>query len=149
MAQVKKTKTSANINGSKPQSKSSLSEQVDELRRLVEENLRYTKNTNSSVKAGSQEGLEKLLKENLKISKELLDNSKKIRRWVAWQRAWGVVKILIIAVPIILGIIYLPPLIEDLVKPVQELFNFGPPVGDGEKTLLENLKDRILTNETI
>jgi hypothetical protein len=56
--------------------------------------------------------LEKLLKQNLIISQEILDISKYIKRYVFWKRIIGFVQVFLILVPIILGIIYLPPMIE-------------------------------------
>ena len=103
----------------------SFQERIDEVRSLVEENLRYTKalrQSNQEQGLKNQKELQRLLRENLKISQELYDLTKKIRRWSVWQRVWGVVKILIIAVPILLGIIYLPPLLQKNVAPLQKFY---------------------------
>ena len=103
----------------------SFQERIDEVRSLVEENLRYTKAlSHGSIDSESDEHqeLRELLRENLKISQELYELTKKIRRWTVWQRVWGVVKILIIAVPILLGIIYLPPLLQKNVAPLQKFY---------------------------
>lgn len=100
-------------------------ERIDEIRGLVEENLRYTKTLHDSMPAGGieeQQKLQKLLQENLKISQELYEMTKKIKRWVAWQRIWGWLKIVIILVPIVLGIIYLPPLMRELLAPLLEAY---------------------------
>ena len=128
MAQTKPAKTATNFSDSKLESQPSApaaSRQLDDLRRLLEENLRYAKNINQTLSSNFPKDLEKLLKQNLKISQELLEDSKKIKRWIVWQRTWGILKILIIAVPIVLGIIYLPPLLNDLVKPFRDLLNFN------------------------
>ncbi len=54
-----------------------------------------------------------LLEENLRFSK-------KIYRYIIWRRVLGTLKILIILIPIILGFIYLPSLIEDTLGHYQE-----------------------------
>jgi hypothetical protein len=48
--------------------------------------------------------------------------TKKIKRWVTMQRIWGVLKILIILVPIVLGAIYLPPLARKGIEPLQDFY---------------------------
>lgn len=53
-----------------------------------------------------------LLEENLRLTK-------KINRYIFWRKIWGLIKLLIIIVPITLGIMYLPPIIEDLTKQIQ------------------------------
>ena len=73
--------------------------------------------------------LKKLIKQNIKLSqsnKELLEKDhemiQKIRRYVVFsQITWGL-KFIIIAVPIILGILYIPPLFRDLIDKFQEFF---------------------------
>ncbi len=107
--------------------KKSLDDKIDEIRFLVEKNLRHTNSLKISEEKNKldielQKDLKKLLQDNLKISKELYIMTKKIKRWIVWQRAFGVIKILIILIPIILGIIYLPPLLKDYVKPIQEMY---------------------------
>ena len=103
----------------------SFQERIDEVRSLVEENLRYTKAIRESNQPGglkNQKELQKLLQENLKISRELYQMTKKIKRWVTTQRIWGVLKILIIIIPIVLGIVYLPPLVKKGIEPLQEVY---------------------------
>lgn len=49
----------------------------------------------------------------------------KIYTYIWWQRIMFVVKLLLIAVPLILGILYLPPLIEQVVNPYRQLLGPG------------------------
>lgn len=134
---IKKQKINPNLSDSNK----SFHEQIDEIRGLVEENLRYTKSIRQTGKTGpvqSQQQLQTLLQENLKISKDLYTMMKKVNHWIAWQRFWGLLKILIIVVPIILGIVYLPPLLKQLYAPYQDLLQnfgvgqYGAPSGIGE-----------------
>ena len=126
----------------------SFQDRIDEVRSLVEENLRYTKSIRQNpADAGSSspDELKTLLQENLEISKELREMVKKINHWMAVQRILGVFKILIIIVPLALGIIYLPSLLKGVIGPYQELLNLGNGAGDIDtgdiiKQITEQLK---------
>lgn len=61
----------------------------------------------------SRDELKSLLEENLELTKDVRAMVNHINRYVAWQRIFGVLKVLIILVPIILGVIYLPPILKD------------------------------------
>src|SRR6056297_1896739 len=87
------------------------------------------------------EEIKKLVKKNLELNQEIYEMLKSVKRYVLIQQIFSVLKILIIVIPIILGIIYLPPLFEQY----QSLLNLGG--GDsldvsGEKEISsEQLKD--------
>lgn len=128
----------------------SFQQRIDEVRSLVEENLRYTKtikqSTASSQDLKAQKDLQKLLQENLKISHELFEMTKKIKRWVTFQRVWGVVKILIILVPLILASIYLPPLVQKSVEPIRTLYQEFTNLTQGVKqqeALIQQYSDQL------
>ena len=133
--------------------KGDIQEQIDDLRRLAEENLRYSKNIHRKSSVPKEKNdFKALLQENLKISKELLGITKKIKKWLAYQRVWGFLKLLIIVVPIILGIIYLPPLLFELIEPYRELLNFGSGSGVNiedilsDPSLIDQLKNIFLND---
>lgn len=115
------------INADLSDESKSFQERIDEVRSLVEENLRYTKTIKES--GGSpesiryQQEIRKLLEQNLKISQELHEMTKKIKHWITMQRIWTIIKIIIILIPIVLGIIYLPSLLKQALQPYQELLN--------------------------
>jgi len=67
------------------------------------------------------EKLKELVEENIELTKGLEEKMKKVYHFVIWQRIFTVLKILVIVVPIILGIIYLPPLISSALAPYREL----------------------------
>lgn len=147
---VKKQKINPNLSDSNK----SFHEQIDEIRSLVEENLRYTKSLHQSNKispAQSQQQLPKLLQENLRISKDLQIMMRKVNHWIVWQRVWGLLKILIIVIPIILGAIYLPPLLKKISQPYQEIFqNFGigqPVVPSGNADGINQLLNKVNSGE--
>jgi len=72
-----------------------------------------------------EEEIKNLLKENLKLNQEIHKMVKGIKSFLFWQRIWGVIKILIIIVPIIVGIIYLPPLLKQVMGQYQSLLGIG------------------------
>jgi len=59
------------------------------------------------------QSLRSLLEENLAMTKEIRAMVKHINVYVAWQRIFGWVKVFLILIPLILGIIYLPPIFEE------------------------------------
>ncbi len=59
-----------------------------------------------------EDEIKKLLKKNLEMTEDIREMVKSIKRYVVWQRVFGILKILIILIPIIIGVIYLPPLIN-------------------------------------
>lgn len=69
--------------------------------------------------------IKSLLEENLRLTKEIHQMSRKVNRYVAFQKVLSIIYILLIIVPIILSIIYLPPLIGNIISPYQEILNGG------------------------
>ena len=76
----------------------------------------FNKQNSEPSQAGEDKDLKSMMEENLRISK-------KIHRYIVWQRTFGIIKLLLIVVPIILGIIYLPPILQNLFSPYQELLD--------------------------
>jgi len=70
---------------------------------------------------GSNQNIEELLKQNLEITRDLQERVQKIHNFIKWQRIFGVLKVLIIVVPLILSIIYLPAILKNVITPYQEL----------------------------
>jgi len=71
------------------------------------------------------EDIKKLLEKNLELTEDIHEMTKKIKSYILWQKVFSIIKILIILVPIILGIIYLPPLLRDVFDQYRELLNIG------------------------
>ena len=82
------------------------------------------------------EEVKKLLEKNLKLTEEIHRMAKSIKSFMMWQKIFGFLKILIIVVPIVIGIIYLPPLLKNIFEQYQGLFGIG---GDASGNIIENL----------
>ena|SRR3989338_6941586 len=67
------------------------------------------------------EEIKKLLEENLKYSKEIYSMTKKIKGYITFQKVMSVIYILLIVVPLILSIIYLPPLINSVFSQYKDI----------------------------
>jgi hypothetical protein len=77
------------------------------------------------------EQFKKLLEENLNYSKAIYQSVRKTERYIFWGRVLNLIKLILIIAPIILAIIYLPPLIDQAFKAYKELLG---PLG-GEEVL--------------
>ena len=71
------------------------------------------------------EEIKKLLEKNLELNTEIHEMVKSIKNYVVWARIFSILKILIILVPIILGIIYLPALLGNAFGQYKELLGGG------------------------
>lgn len=78
--------------------------------------------------------IKNILEENLRLTKEIHAMSRKVSRYVAFQKVLSIIYILLIVVPIILSIIYLPPLIGNIISPYRELLNGGNNLGNPSDT---------------
>ena len=62
-----------------------------------------------------------LLNENLRVSRQILELSRKTQRWIFWQKVKAIVYFILIVVPLILAAIYLPPILRQALEQYQEL----------------------------
>lgn len=101
-------------------------EQIDEVRKLLEENLRYTKAIHEFTPkdaASREQEFAKLVHDNFEYTRACYALLEKIVRWIFWQRIMFFVKLILIIVPIVLGILFLPPLLNDAFQPYLELLD--------------------------
>lgn len=63
---------------------------------------------------GSLDQIEKLIEQNLKLTEEIFRMTKKIKGYISFQKVVSFIYLLLIVVPLILGIIYLPPLLGNV-----------------------------------
>lgn len=80
-----------------------------------------SENSRPEVREEKNDDLQSLLKENLAMTKEIRAMVRHINVYVAWQRIFGWIKVFIIIIPIVIGIIYLPPIVQDAYQNLMKL----------------------------
>ena len=73
------------------------------------------------------EKLEEMIKENLAMTKEIHEMTHSIKRYINFQKVMSFVYFVLIVGPIILGLIYLPPLLGNIMGQYEEFL--GAPEG--------------------
>lgn len=99
-------------------------ERVDEIRNLLEENLRYTKVIHEFTPKDALERekeFQKILKDNFEYTKACYAVLEKIRRWIFFQNIFFIIKFIAIVIPIILAVIYLPPIFKNALSQYLDL----------------------------
>jgi hypothetical protein len=97
--------------------------------------------------------MEEMMTENLQLTQEIHKMTKSLKRYVVFQRIMGIIYFLLIVVPLILSIIYLPPLLNNVIGQYQDLLggdqgtnniknpqNMGGLLEQAQKLLNENNK---------
>ena len=74
-------------------------------------------------KLSEGEEIKKLLELNLKRNEEILTMTRDIKKYMKWQNIWSILRFVLIAIPIVLGFIYLPPLLKGVFKTYSDLLN--------------------------
>lgn len=80
--------------------------------------------------------IEQVLEENLRLTKEIHEMTKSVKRYVTFQKVLSFVYLLLIIVPLILGAIYLPALFKNTIGQYQELL--GTDFGKSFQDVLNN-----------
>ena len=88
-------------------------------------------------KSKNQE-IRELLEQNLELNEEIFKMVKSIKLYVIGQRVWFVIKLLIIAIPLTIGAIYLPPILKDVLTQYQSIIGIG--VDGGSMNTLNSSK---------
>lgn len=58
--------------------------------------------------------IKELLEENIKLSKAVLASTEKTRKYMRWMRVMALIRVLLIAIPLVLAILYIPPFLGKL-----------------------------------
>jgi hypothetical protein len=90
------------------------------------------------------EEIKNMLAQNLKMTQEIYSITKKIHRNMIWQQVFGFIKVLIILIPVILGIMYLPPLLEQVIKQYNDLAGMNDVKNQINPELFKSLTPDIL-----
>lgn len=85
-----------------------------------------------------EEEIRHLLEENLKLTREVHQQVRKIRKYLAWQRAISMLYFMMLIAPLILAIIYLPPILRPVWEQAQPLIG-ALPNGSSSAGFLERL----------
>jgi hypothetical protein len=104
-------------------------------------------NPNNEPERVEVPSIEDLLKKNLELSNEILRLARKTNNQLMWQSVFGVLKLFIIIIPLIIGFLYLPPIIEQLLNSYKEALGIGETVNteiDDLKKAPSNLLDGLL-----
>lgn len=86
------------------------------------------------------EEIKKILAENLALTKEIYALTKKIKGYVTFQKVMSLVYLALIVVPIVLSIIYLPPLLKGLFDQYKDILGIQPGGSDSIQNLLNNIE---------
>jgi len=57
---------------------------------------------------------------------KIYENTEKTRKYIMWGRIMGLIYIIILVAPIIIAMIYLPPLIEKSMAPLNDILSTTP-----------------------
>lgn len=101
---------------------------------------------NEENKTNEAEQIKKLLEQNLAYSKEIYTMTRKIKSYITFQKVVSVIYILLIVVPIILSIIFLPPLISNYLGQYQELLGGSQSGASTIKDLLKGASGNLNLN---
>lgn len=88
------------------------------------------------------EEIKKLLEQNLKLTEEIYVMTKKIKGYIAFQKVMSLVYLMLIVVPIILSIIYLPPLLKSMFDQYKDILGIQP----GSDSSIQNLLNGVSGN---
>lgn len=75
---------------------------------------------------GKDESLKELIEKNIKWSQVIYDQNKKIKKRLGWMVAGSYLKLILIIAPIIIAMIYLPPLMEQFMAQYSQLLGAEP-----------------------
>lgn len=78
-----------------------------------------------NIEAIAPDDLAALLRANLEMTKEIHAMVRHINSYVAWQRVFGWLKFLLLLIPLIIGVIYLPPLLREYYQQLVQLIANG------------------------
>jgi len=74
--------------------------------------------------------LRDLLEKNLKLTNEIHDIAVYVKKYIFWQKIFGFLKIFIFVIPLVIGIIYLPPLLNQVLDQYKTILEMGSNVNN-------------------
>lgn len=76
--------------------------------------------------------IEKLLKENLRLQKQILVHVEKTSKYILWIKILNIVKVAIILIPLVLAAIFLPPVVGQIYDSYKDVYSEISKVRQGE-----------------
>jgi len=136
-----------NINPKLSDESKPFQERLDDVRTIVEENLRYTKSlydANAGQEKVARGDFEEMLAENLELTKKIYKVTTKIHRHLFWQQIFGLIKIIIIVGSLAWGVYLAYPMLDSAIQTYQNLINLtGTKLPSGDQNLLQQLEGKL------
>lgn len=83
------------------------------------------------------DSLKELIEKNIKWSQVIYEQNRKLKRRLTWMAIGSYLRLAILVVPIILGIIYLPAILEDVMGQYQSILGATGAAGNLDPKLIE------------
>ncbi|MBU4421919.1 hypothetical protein L6259_03215 [Candidatus Parcubacteria bacterium] len=87
------------------------------------------------MRTDTTKDVQSLLEENIKLSKAILHSTEKTRKALQWMKIMSLLRIVIIIIPIILALIYIPPFLSQFSE------TFGSFYGGEQFNVLQQLQN--------
>lgn len=97
------------------------------IRLKLEEDIQYARVNEQLLKdqGKNQRNLKKLLDENLTYTKNIFEDTQKIRRYMMIRTVINVIWLIIVLTPLVLAFVYLPPVLRDIFGQYKSLLGEG------------------------
>jgi hypothetical protein len=69
------------------------------------------------------EDIRQLIEKNLKLTEEIYEMTKKMKNFINFQKIMSIIYFLLIVVPLLLSLFYLPPILKNLFGQYQGILN--------------------------
>lgn len=81
--------------------------------------------TDTAAQPKESNDLYDLMVKNIQWSEAIYNQNKKIQTYMRWMTIMNTLRLVLIVIPIVLGLIYLPPLLGDAWQQYQSFVGFG------------------------
>ncbi len=91
--------------------------------------------------------IEQIVRQNLSLTREILESVEKTRKYILWLRILSIVKLVVILLPIVLALIYLPPIFTRAFQQYSDIFGQMQSlqqgnIGDMDPNLMKGILNR-------
>lgn len=84
--------------------------------------------------------LKNLIKKNIKLSEDIHEIAVYVKKYIFWSKIFSIFKLFIIIIPLILSIIYLPPLLRQVLDQYEKISSSVDSIPNIEKLSPDLLK---------